>query len=63
MSLRKPDARPLLSFQLLQVSITLAQHPNCERELVVWVRERDRPVEHPFDRFLCPRTVLQRGKR
>jgi len=58
MSLREPVS-PLLSLQLLQVAIGLAQHPDRERELEVWIRDRYCPIEHPLYRFLCPRTVLQ----
>jgi hypothetical protein len=49
------------SLQLLQVTISFSQHPNRKREFEVRIRDRDRPVEHPFDRFLCPRTVLYEG--
>jgi len=61
MSLREPVG-PTLSLQLFQITIGLAQHPNRERELEVRVRNRDCPVEHPLDRFLRPRTVLQRDQ-
>ena len=54
---------PALRLQLLQVTIRLAQHPNRKRELEVWIRDRDRPIEHPFDRFLCPRTVLRQERK
>jgi len=50
---------PTLSLELFQITIGLAQHPNRERELEVWIRDRDCPIEHPLDRFLRPRTVLQ----
>ena len=51
---------PFLGLQLPQVTISLAQHPDRKRELEVWIRYRDRPIEYPLDRFLRPRTVLQR---
>ena len=51
---------PFLGLQLPQVTISLAQHPNRERKLEVWIRNRDRPIEYPLDRFLRPRTVLRR---
>ena len=54
MSIHQLITSPFLGLQLLQVTISLAQHPNCERELEVWIRDRNRPVEHPLDRFLRP---------
>ena len=40
--------------QLFQITISLAQHPNGEREFEVRVGDRDRPIEHPLDRLLRP---------
>ena len=54
---------PFLGLQPLQVAVSLSEHPNRKRELEVWIRDRDRPIEHPFDRFLCPRTVLRQERK
>lgn len=56
----EPSLVPILGLQLLQVTVGLAQHPNRERELEVRVRDRNRPIEHPLDRFLRPRTILHK---
>ena len=61
MSLRKLFS-PLLSPQLLQVTVSLGQHPNRERELDVRIRDRNRLIKRPLDCFLCPRTVLQQQR-
>ena len=49
--------------ELFQVPVRSAEHPYRERELEVRVRDRHVVVEHPFDRFLWPRPILERDPR
>ena len=50
------------SLQLFRILIAFAGHSKSERELEVWIQDRDRPIEHPLDRLSYPRTVLQRKR-
>ena len=48
-----------LAFELFQVFVRATEHPNRELKLEVRVRDRHVVVEHPFDRFLWPRPILE----
>lgn len=50
--------RNLALFELAEVPVHLPEHPDRERELEVGIRDRAALVEHAFDGFLSPRTVL-----
>lgn len=47
-----------LRFQSLQVVVCPAKHPDGERKFEVWVRDHAILIEHPFNRFLRPRSIL-----
>lgn len=52
------ELRLSLTFQLFQIPMRAAQHPDREREFEVRVCNSDILVEYALDRFLRPRAVL-----
>jgi hypothetical protein len=46
-------------FQIFEILVCFAQHPNGEREFKVGISYCTRLVEYAFDGFLWPRAVLE----
>lgn len=53
-----------LRFEVFKIIVCLSQHPNGEGELEVGIGDRACLIEHPFNGFLRPRSILdyQKGK-